>query len=339
MNTNLFTQQALSFLNKLAAEIRQTQLVLEPHWNIDHLCFRVSTEAEYQTLKLEFLHFSKLLIESPVNGRLISTYKLHEPIQFLDWQIDVVELPAPKPNSPNLTGFEHIEVVIDVPFAQLIKCNPQIHFDGSAIAKDFNQELKAKLASGTIKFHHLSLESVVRLENNKPVYTALQGLGILRDFHDHDPLIAGTFPLDISTPNSDIDILMCSSNLKATEERLIEKYSPLFGFRVEQTLVDSEPTLLAKFVYDNVPFEIFVQSTSSVRQRGYLHFLVEERLLKLGGHGFLTRLRKLREKGLKTEPAFAQALGLPGDPFLALLDLQTQSEPALKGVYKLSNLA
>lgn len=339
MDINLFNQLATSFLSTLAEDLRAKKLVLEPHWNVDHVCYRTSTEAEYKALKIEFLQFSELLIESPVNGRMISTFKLYQPLQFLDWQIDVVELPSPKMNTSKRTGFEHIEVVIDVPFPDLVKNNAHINFEGAALAKDFNQELKVKFASGAVKFHQVSLASVVRLENNKPVFDALQRLGILREFRDHDPLIAGTFPLGISTPISDVDILMSSANLKETQTRFIEKYSHLFGFRIELTIVEREPTLLAKFIFDNVPFEIFVQSTPSVRQRGYLHFLVEERLLKLGGSAFFARVRSLRDKGLKTEPAFAQALNLSGDPYEALLELQTQSELNLKEVYKLSNLA
>jgi uncharacterized protein len=330
MNASLFNQQALLFLNTISEDLRAKKLVLKPHWNVDHLCYRVSTDAEYQRLKVEFLQFSKLLIESPVNGRMISTFKLLEPLQFLDWQIDLVELPAPKSNSTTPTGFEHIEVVIDVPFSELIKNYAHLDFDSTALAKDFNQELKVRLASGTVKFHHLSLESVVRLENNKPVFGALQRVGILREFRDHDPLVAGTFPLGISTPTSDIDLLMFSKDLKETQERLSKKYSTFFGFRSEQIVVESEHTLLTSFIFDNVPFEIFAQNTPSVRQRGYLHFLVEERLLKLGGSKFLTRVRDLREKGLKTEPAFAQALNLFADPYEALLKLQTQSEVAMR---------
>jgi predicted metalloenzyme YecM len=339
MNTKIFNEQALLFLSRLADELLGKKLVLEPHWNIDHLCYRVGTEAEYQRLRLEFLQFSDLLIESPVNGRSISTFKLFEPLQFLGWQIDVVELPAPKSNAPTPTGFEHIEVVIDAPFSEIIQNNSHLEFDSSALAKDFNQELKVRLACGTVKFHQLSLESVVRLENNKPVFGALQSLGILNEFRDHVPLVAGTFPLGISTPTSDVDLLMCSENLKLTQERLSEKYSSLFGFRIEQTLVESEPTLLASFIFDNVPFEVFVQRTPSVRQRGYLHFLVEERLLKLGSSAFLTKIHNLREKGSKTEPAFAQALNLFGDPYETLLELQTQSELALKDAYKHSLLS
>lgn len=67
--------------------------------------------------------------------------------------------------------------------------------------------------------------------------------------------------------------------------------------------------------------ELYAESTAIEQQRGWLHFAIEQRLLALGGHAFRTAVLALRRQGMKTEPAFAAALGLQGDPYLALLDL------------------
>lgn len=50
--------------------------------------------------------------------------------------------------------------------------------------------------------------------------------------------------------------------------------------------------------------------------------LIEYNLLKTYGDPFRERIIQLKKQGIKTEPAFAQLLGLKGDPYLALLDLE-----------------
>ena len=108
---NLHTQ-AIDFLNDLFKKV-DAQVPLSEHWDIDHLCYRTETPQDYEHTKSEFESFSNLLIESPVNGRMISTYKLNQPIYFRQWKIDLIEVPAPKPGKKTPRGFEHIEVVCD----------------------------------------------------------------------------------------------------------------------------------------------------------------------------------------------------------------------------------
>ena len=43
-------------------------------------------------------------------------------------------------------------------------------------------------------------------------------------------------------------------------------------------------------------------------------------LLQRHGAAFRQKIFQLKQSGFKTEPAFAQALNLDGDPYLALLD-------------------
>ncbi len=329
MDLNTFNTQASSFLQNVRLDLQAANLNLDRHWNADHICYRVATFDEYERCKIQFLAFSNLLLESPVGGRPISTFKLFKPLQFSHWQIDVIELPAPKTGKNFSTGFEHIEMVIDIPFSDLKKRYGDITFVDAVLEKTFNQELKIKLPNCSLKFHHLSLESVICLEKKKTVFTALQNLRILSDFQQFQPLIAGTFPLDVSTSASDVDVLMSSQDLHGVQRLLVEKYSHLPHFKIETTEVDFEPTVVSNFVFDGVPFEVFVQSTPSVRQRGYLHFLVEERLLKLGGGAFKSAVTALRADGIKTEPAFAKLLKLQGDPYEALLALQIADDSTL----------
>ncbi|HEY1079528.1 MAG TPA: VOC family protein, partial [Bdellovibrio sp.] len=112
---------ALEFLDLLFIDLTEKQIALSAHWDIDHLCYRSDSLGQYDDLKNSFATFANLLIESDVNGRPIATYKLNQALQFKDWMIDVVELPAPKASKPTTAGFEHIEVVCDVPFTYFEK--------------------------------------------------------------------------------------------------------------------------------------------------------------------------------------------------------------------------
>jgi hypothetical protein len=125
--------------------------------------------------------------------------------------------------------------------------------------------------------------------------------------------------------NSDVDIILEAQDLNSLEARLKNNYGTLEGFKTLHTVVDGKKTLICNFLIELIPFEVFAQDKPSMQQTAYLHLLIEERLLKIGGESFKAEIRKARAEGLKTEPAFAKALGLDGDPYQALLKLQTLS--------------
>ncbi len=317
-----FQSEARLFLEKLNLKLNEANVFLEPHWNIDHLCYRTDTLDRYHELKKEFLTFSRLLIESDVNGRPISTFKLDKPVYFENSSISVVELPAPKKGKVTLEGFEHIEVVCDLSFHELESRYKNLKIDKSGLKKDLNQEFELCFGDVNLKFHHLSLESVINLEGNQKIWPALKKSEVLSLLKEFNPLVAGTFPLGLQTEDSDIDILIKLVD-KAQLISLAKKtWGSQSGFTVEETTVDKLETVIIRFQIDDVPFEIFAQAKEPIKQKAYLHFLVEERLLKEVGKDFRNLVMRLRKQGLKTEPAFAQALNLSGDPYEELLDLQ-----------------
>lgn len=72
-----------------------------------------------------------------------------------------------------------------------------------------------------------------------------------------------------------------------------------------------------------------------VRSNAYRHMLVEARVLRLLGGEFMRRVVELKEKGVKTEPAFARLLGLDGDPYVAVLGLENVSDEDIMRFYVL----
>ncbi len=321
---------AQTFLDHLDSQMTVFKISLSSHWHVDHLCFRTGSEQSYQRHKELFSRLGTLLCESPVNGRLISTFKLFEPLQWKSFQVDLIELPAPKPQRPSQEGFEHIEVVIDCPFDEIKRLYSECSFNEAGLAKDFNQELEIELSGCAIKFHHLSLESVVCLETNHKIFQVLTQHQILKLLKKYNPLIAGTFPLGISNLESDVDILLSGSNLSEIAKTIKSHFGDLSEFFLTMKVVEEEPTVLARFVIDEVKIELFAQKIPSVSQAAYKHFLVEERLLKYGKDSLKKKILSLRNHGLKTEPAFGQALGLRTNPYYELLNLQKLSESELK---------
>lgn len=171
LQNSMILAEAKTFLEKLGQDLERNRIKLEPHWDIDHLCYRAATEERYQELKNMFLSFSELLVESPVNGRMISTFKLDVPIVYQDWLIELIELPAPKVGKETAEGFEHIEVVVDEPFAKLQEKYAHLKLDEGGLRKPFNQELEIVLGERNIKFHHISLESVIRFEAKGQIWS------------------------------------------------------------------------------------------------------------------------------------------------------------------------
>ena len=131
---------------------------------IDHLCYRTDSLECYEKSKKFFSTIGHLLIEGPISGRPIATYKLLEPIHFENYSVDVVEVPAPKVGKETPEGFEHIELVIDTSFDHFIEEHPHLTFDRKGLSKEHNKELAIKLEAGVIKLHHMTLEDVIKHE-------------------------------------------------------------------------------------------------------------------------------------------------------------------------------
>lgn len=325
--------RAQEFLKKTLESLKAVQFNLEKHWHIDHLCYRTSSEENYSEIKEIFSRFSRLLIESEVNGRMISTYKLHTPIVCGDWSVDLIEVPAPKKGKVTPEGFEHFEVVCDLTFTELKKRYHQFQFNDGGLSKDLNQELEFSFEGFAVKFHHLSLESVINLERNADITKVLKDSQVLKILREYTPLIAGTFPLGLHVENSDLDVIVSVSDLKAFADLMTKEFSHLKDFQLFNEIIDGEPALRVHFLVHNIPVEIIGQKTASVRQTAYLHFLLEERILKLNSSYFRTQIRMARDQGLKTEPAFAKVLKIAGDPYKELLRLQGLSNADLCGLF------
>jgi predicted metalloenzyme YecM len=73
-----------------------------------------------------------------------------------------LELPSPKKGSEYSEGFEHVEFVIDEPFEAFIKRYPKTLFDKKGQFKKVNADLRIQFENCSVKFHHHSLEYVIK---------------------------------------------------------------------------------------------------------------------------------------------------------------------------------
>lgn len=302
----------MQFIEKAITQLGE---VLQPHWEIDHICYRTKSLDEYAEVKKHYSQKGKLLIESPIAGRPIATFKLDIPLVTTHGQTHLLEVPAPKAGKITASGFEHIEIVTDQKFEDLVQMHPRLNWDHRATEKSINPELEAQFADFNIKFHHHALDCIIELEKNLDV---MQFIPSLQAFSEFEPLISGTIPLGIATENSDLDILMSCANFDQLAMR-IKKYFPT------AVVKNSKDHLVASFFTGKLPIEIYAENKPPLKQKAHRHLRIENRLLKLLGEDFKRQIKQLKRDGLKTEPAFGKLLDLK-DPYEELLLLYPLSD-------------
>lgn len=137
--------------------------------------------------------------------------------------------------------------------------------------------------------------------------------------------LAGTIPIDLAVDGSDLDVLIRADDPAAAREELRARFRNRPGFASWPHSREADTWCLS-FDAEGVPVEFFVQDVPVAEQRAFRHMVAEAALLEAHGPWLRERVRELKRAGIKTEPAFVQALGLElgkdGDPYLALLDAQ-----------------
>ena len=159
-------------------------------------------------------------------------------------------------------------------------------------------------------------------------HAALEASKVLAKLAAFDPHVAGTFPLGLNVAGSDIDVLCHALDADAFAAAVWSAFGDAPGFSMHQWNRPNRP-VIAGFALHEVPFEIFGSPVPVAEQAGWRHFEIERQLLALGGGGLRDAVVTARQEGLKTEPAFAQVLGLKGDAYAALLELRELDGTAL----------
>lgn len=144
--------------------------------------------------------------------------------------------------------------------------------------------------------------------------TKVDVLGILTAYR---PFLAGTIPLGIDIPSSDLDIICEIADESAFRDFLRAEFSMFPKFRLFR--LKSPVAVVAQFEAEGFAFEIFGQRLPIEKQNAYRHLMAEYHILQAMGEGFREEIIRLKLDGFKTEAAFASTLGLKGDPFQEML--------------------
>ncbi|PKR48494.1 hypothetical protein COO20_24050 [Thalassospira marina] len=154
---------------------------------------------------------------------------------------------------------------------------------------------------------------------------SLQESGIWQALSAFGPAVAGTIPLGLDLPGSDIDILLEVSDTQRFTAFCDQNFAGLDGYQRHDRAATANvgAAVVVQFMlpagqYPAEEVELFATNRPVMDQYGFRHMVVEARLIWLCGDAFAQQVRALKKAGLKTEPAFATLLGIPGDPYLGL---------------------
>lgn len=179
--------------------------------------------------------------------------------------------------------------------------------------------MSIEISSGKCSWNVSKLEAP-KMERRIPYTQAAERVALVTRLRDWNWAIVGTPPLGLDGPDSDIDVVCEVDDFETFSAAMWRSFSHFDNFAVWQWISDTR-SVVTRFDAEDWTFEVFASQGPIQDQKAWRHFAVEKRLLAIGGNDFLKAVRMARSRGLKTEPAFAAVLHLPGNPYEALLRL------------------
>ncbi|MET3026304.1 DUF4269 domain-containing protein [Flavobacterium sp. UW10123] len=170
----------------------------------------------------------------------------------------------------------------------------------------------------------INFKNISYLKNGNPrqqaAFHVLTQYKILENLTEFDPILVGTIPINIDIENSDLDIVCYWKNKSYFIERIKYLFEKKNHFSIREIVIDNQESIVANFFIETFEIEIFGQNIPTELQNGYRHMVIEDQILHSKDENFRLEIIKLKEKGIKTEPAFGLLLGLNGNVYQELLD-------------------
>ena len=151
-------------------------------------------------------------------------------------------------------------------------------------------------------------------------YSCLTKNRIFDRLSEYSPRLAGTVPLGVDLPGSDLDVLCKCDDLENFGQWLQICFGNRRDFRVKHKVLADTPSVIGRFETPEFPIEIFAQNLCVQEQLAWKHMIAEYRILKSRPQAFRAKIVRLKSMGDTTEEAFCRLLGLEGNPYQALLD-------------------
>lgn len=156
-------------------------------------------------------------------------------------------------------------------------------------------------------------------EKQQKAFQILSDYAIFETLTTFNPILVGTIPIEIDIETSDLDIICEWSEKQHFLDFLTTHFSHFTDFKCWSREIHGQDSVIANFKIEDFEIEIFGQNLHPKEQFAYKHLIIEHQILEHYGEKFKEKVIALKKEGIKTEPAFAQLLGLKGDPYLELL--------------------
>lgn len=160
-------------------------------------------------------------------------------------------------------------------------------------------------------------------------YQVLTETGLALRLSAYGATLVGTVPLGLDIPTSDLDVICEAYDLNRFERDVRRAAHHADDVSAYHSRIGLIPSAIITFTWRGCPIEVFGQRIPVPGQHGYRHLLIEQRVLTLGEEEIREHILALRRAGSKTEPAFAECLGLAGDPYESLLQVENWSDAAV----------
>jgi hypothetical protein len=157
-------------------------------------------------------------------------------------------------------------------------------------------------------------------ERQRAAYRTLTENSIFERLQLFSPLLTGTIPINIDIDESDLDIICYWEKKDEFANTLRSEFGHIHGFNLTEQVINNYETVLACFWLDDFEIEIFGQNQPTKEQDSFRHMVIEYQILRARGEAFRQEIIKLKQDGLKTEPAFGRLLGFERNPYEELLN-------------------